>query len=138
MAVNDHCTSCSDCVDACPETILKSDSNGKPMIVFDGKECTFCQKCAEACNSNVFDLSRSPAWSLKADIKPGCLQEHGISCQVCRDTCPTSAIKVDLEKRPFGQLRIESDACTGCGGCLSVCPQDVLVLNDLSEQREVA
>ena len=138
QSVTDCCTSCGKCVDACPEKILLSGSDGKPMVVFDGRECTFCQKCAEVCDDDVFDITRVPAWGLKVELKSGCLQEHGISCQVCRDNCPASAIKVDLTKRPFGQIRIDLDACTGCGACLSTCPQEVLAFNDWSDRKEVA
>jgi ferredoxin-type protein NapF len=114
------------------------DDTAKPIVSFDGNECTFCEKCAQACEEPVFDLSRAQAFELKATIKSGCLQEHGISCQSCRDTCPQSAIRVDLTKRPFGRLKVDETACTGCGACLAVCPQDVISLVSPSPATEAA
>ncbi len=137
-SVRAHCTGCKACVEACPETILLMDRAGKPKVEFDGRECTFCRKCAESCGEPVFDLTRSRPWDLKATIAAGCLQEHGISCQLCRDACPVSAIRVDLDKRPFGRLKIEEAACTGCGACLSVCPQEVLSLITPNDATELA
>ncbi|SHM62261.1 ferredoxin-type protein NapF [Roseibium suaedae] len=132
------CTGCKACVSACPESILQLDQTQKPMVVFDGRECTFCGKCAEACEEPVFDLHQPAPWDLKAGIGEGCLQQHGISCQLCRDSCPTSAIRVDLTKRPFGSLTIAADACTGCGACLGVCPQDVIAITHSNKGREAA
>ncbi|EAV41905.1 Iron sulfur protein [Roseibium aggregatum IAM 12614] len=133
-----RCTGCNACSKACPESILRPDDTVRPEVVFDGGECTFCGKCADACAQDVFDTERTPAWPMKAEFQPGCLQDHGIACQVCRDICPTSAIRIDLTKRPFGRLRIETDACTGCGACLPVCPQDALAIAQPEEDVETA
>jgi ferredoxin-type protein NapF len=132
------CTACNACIVACPETILQPDASGKPMVVFDGRECTFCGKCSDACQDAVFDRSRTPPWDLKASLQPGCLQDHGISCQLCRDSCPVSAIRVDLDKRPFGRLKIETAACIGCGACLAVCPQESLAMFTQHPEPEAA
>lgn len=137
-SVGAHCTGCNACVSACPETILRPDAKGRPAVRFDGGECTFCGKCADACSENVFDLTRPRPFELLAEIGSGCLQQHGISCQLCRDTCPAGAIRIDLEKRPFGVLKIETAACTACGACLGVCPQDALTLVNHSPESEAA
>jgi len=137
-AVVSLCTACNGCIDACPEHILRADAAGKPIVVFDGGECTFCGKCAEACGASVFDPHRAQPWTLKAELQPGCLQDHGISCQLCRDNCPVSAIRVDLDKRPFGRLKIDTDTCTGCGACLGVCPQEALKMVFPGTETEAA
>ncbi|MCV0428600.1 MAG: ferredoxin-type protein NapF [Roseibium sp.] len=137
-SVNGQCTSCNACIDVCPESILQADANGQPVVIFDGGECTFCQKCAAACEAHVFDLARTEPWSYKAEIQKGCLQDEGISCQLCRDSCPQTAIRVDVAKRPFGRLRIDPDACNGCGACLVTCPQEVLLLKSAGYETEAA
>ena len=131
-AIAAACTGCSDCIGVCPENILRADPRGAPMVEFDGGECTFCGKCAEACQEDVFDTTRTPPWPFKANLGDGCLQELGISCQLCRDVCPASAISVDLSQRPVGRLLIDSEACTGCGTCLGTCPEEALVFSDMS------
>lgn len=130
------CTACGDCVAACPESILRPDTAGRPYVEFDGGECTFCRKCADTCEADVFNLTRPAPWDLKAELRPGCMQDHGISCQLCRDICPATAIKVDLSKRPFGRLKIDTSACTGCGACLGACPQEALAIVSLVSTPE--
>lgn len=141
-SLREACCSSGACIAACPEGILQIDETGLPEVVFSGKECTFCGKCAEACNNNVYDLTITPPWTWKAEIADGCLQELGVSCQMCRDICPVSAIRVDLDKRPFGCLKIEAESCTGCGACLDSCPEKVIQLVEFqpgtSRDQEVA
>jgi len=137
-AIAAACTGCNGCIEACPENILGTDPAGRPVVEFNGGECTFCRKCAEACDANVFDLTREAPWNLVAALQPGCLQDHGISCQLCRDLCPATAIRVDLAKRPFGRLKIDTAVCTGCGACLAACPQDALAIVSPIPAREVA
>ncbi|WP_321503531.1 ferredoxin-type protein NapF [Breoghania sp.] len=133
-----RCTACKACEAACPENIIRPDSRGHPFISFDGRECSFCGKCAESCDAEVFDLARTPPWDRIAHIDDGCLQDSGVSCHLCRDFCPVSAIRVDLEKQPFGRLTIDAQACTGCGACLGACPQDVVAFSPGSTEQEVA
>lgn len=46
-----------------------------------------------------------------------CVQE--IPCNPCVDVCPTDAISMeDINAPP----RIDYDACTGCGQCVTICP----------------
>lgn len=116
------CTSCNACIEICPEGILTTDAHGRPEVAFNGGECTFCGKCADACETNVFDLDRSPPWALRVEIADNCLLAAGVSCQLCTDICPTSALRLDLSQRPMGAIRIDASLCTGCGACLEPCP----------------
>ena len=132
------CTGCGACVEACPQSILFADADGRPFVRFDGGECTFCEKCVQACDEPVFDLRRKQPFEARARIESACLQFHGISCQSCRDHCPNGAIRIDLASKPFGQLRVDEEICTGCGACLSTCPQEAIALKVPSKEMESA
>ncbi len=131
------CTRCDECITACPENVLLRGDGGYPA--FDPKQgsgmCTFCGDCAKACKHNSFDASRTPAWSVCADIaQSSCLAESGIHCETCRDACDHAAItmkyRIGLPPSPV----ITVEACTGCGACIPVCPADAVQLAHLDPQ----
>jgi ferredoxin-type protein NapF len=62
-----------------------------------------------------------------AAIGAACLALRGVACMVCRDACPTGALRFSLAiggVRP----RVLAEACTGCGECLAVCPTSAIAL----------
>ena len=138
MRVQDHCTSCNACVEACPEGIIEFDSRNRPRISFQGGECTFCTACAEACPETVFDLEQPEPWPVTVSIGTGCLLSAGISCQLCTDSCDPRALRMDLSVRPMGAIQIDAAACSGCGACLATCPSNAIALSDPRQQRSRA
>ena len=126
----DHCSACGDCLSACPQTILSADRNGRPELSFQCAECTFCGACADACPEPVFDDPRGAPWLLKASIAGSCLLKSGVTCQSCTDACEAEALRFDMRVRPSGAIRIELDACTGCGACVAVCPVSAITVRD--------
>lgn len=124
----DSCTRCDDCLSACPEQLLFRGDGGFPEIDFGQSGCDFCGECARACEAQTpFDLKRSPfAW--RAVLDESCLAFANIDCQSCRDACEPLAItfRPTLHRAP--QPQVSSDACTGCGACLSVCPAQAIKL----------
>lgn len=125
------CTRCDDCRAACPENVLVRGEGGYPA--FDPKQgsgmCTFCGECVKACNHHLFDVTRTPAWSLNAHIdQTSCLAQSGIHCETCRDACDQSAIAKTHRIGLPPLLLIAAEMCTGCGACLPVCPADAVEL----------
>ena len=122
------CTTCGDCVAACPEAVLVAAADGRPVFDPGQGECTFCEACVTACEPHALDLSRvAPAWRLKAAIASTCLALNGVTCLSCRDACGETAIRF----RPaLGGARPELDPerCTGCGACVSPCPVSAIAL----------
>lgn len=122
------CTRCGACVPACPESILRLDTNGYPQITFAERGCSFCGACAEACSAPVFDRAR-PAWNLVIAIaQDRCLPYQGVVCQSCRDACAAGAIRFPMVAGRTARPSIDTDACTGCGACVGVCPTSAIAL----------
>lgn len=136
--VQAHCTSCNACVESCPENIIEFDSRNRPRINFRGGECTFCAACAEACPEPVFDLEQPAAWPVTVEITGSCLNAAGIACQLCTDICDPRALRMDLSVRPVGAIQVDAGACTGCGACLSTCPNNAIAITDPRQQRKSA
>lgn len=124
----DLCTSCDDCIAACPEQVLDRGDGGYPLFDPQRGECLFCEKCVEACDTGALDGALAGPWTIKADIAPACLAKSGVTCFSCRDACGEAAIGF----RPvLGGAHVELDAarCTGCGACVGVCPVSAITLS---------
>jgi ferredoxin-type protein NapF len=129
-SVTSRCTGCGDCIAACGERILEAGPGGLPRVHFQGGECTFCGDCAAACDEGVFLANLAEPWPVTVAMTGTCLLSAGIACRLCTDACTESALRFDLSVRPVGAIRIDADACTGCGACLSSCPSHSLALQD--------
>ena len=127
-SIADHCTHCGDCIAACPEQILVADRDGAPAVDFSRGGCTFCGACADSCTAPVFDRDRAPPWQLSIAISDRCLPRHGILCESCRDACGDGAIRFARVAGKTPGPDIQRDRCTGCGACVSVCPQSAISL----------
>lgn len=134
--IADACLRCGDCIAACPEKILTKGEGGFPevRITVPGALCTFCGACAEACAVEVFDLSRAPAWQVRAQIaEDACLVQLGVHCESCRDSCPEGAIVFRPRIGGPPVPHIAGDDCTGCGACLGTCPVRAIALTQAGE-----
>lgn len=121
------CTGCVACVDACPEQVLVL-RKGKAVFDPERGECTFCHACVDACVPGALrDPEHASApWAHRARVDDACLGAQGVVCASCRDACPESAILIPPAAR--GAARIDADACSGCGACVSVCPTHAIHL----------
>jgi len=118
-----ECTRCYDCVEVCAENIIIKGDGGYPSIDFKQGECSFCRKCVQSCGQDLFhQTSNHPPWRNKAQISTQCLATQNISCQSCQDSCESRAIKFDYQLGAIPHPKINLENCTGCGACVSVCP----------------
>jgi ferredoxin-type protein NapF len=122
------CSQCQDtpCVGACEEEIIFLDAAHTPCLDFTRRGCTFCEACAKACPSGVLDVS-SPATisvNVKIDMLK-CMAWHQSLCHSCLDACEVNAISFLGLFRPS----IDDSACTGCGGCVGICPSEAICVS---------
>ncbi|WP_326838338.1 ferredoxin-type protein NapF [Halomonas sp. 328] len=125
----DACTGCGACLAACPEDVLHRGGGDYPELRLDTRGCTLCGACVEACEAPVFDRAR-PAFPWRAELGPDCLALAGVHCQSCQEACEARAIRFTPTLGGPPRPHLESDACTGCGACLPVCPSGAITLSE--------
>jgi ferredoxin-type protein NapF len=115
------CLQCEEkgCLLNCPEKVIEI-REGVPVLNFSENGCTFCDKCAEACSGEVLKVEWKRGQIGVAMIDPrSCLAWRGVVCGSCGDACPEGVIQFTGLWNPI----VEEGGCTGCGFCLSVCPE---------------
>jgi ferredoxin-type protein NapF len=124
----DDCTRCGECLAACPENIIAASNGGFPSIDFSRGECTFCGACADACPELLFDRRRPEPWKFTALISASCLAKRHVMCRSCEDACAHTAIAFTPIPGRLPSPEINTDHCTGCGACVSVCPENAIAI----------
>jgi ferredoxin-type protein NapF len=124
--ISELCTSCGECVSACPQSIIGRDADSLPAVDLKAGECTFCGRCADACPEPVFDRAATAAFEHVAVIGDACFAARGVVCQSCGDSCPEAAIRFRLRIGGPALPQLSNDRCTGCGACIAACPADAI------------
>jgi Pyruvate/2-oxoacid:ferredoxin oxidoreductase delta subunit len=84
-----------------------------------------CNCCADHCPILKTALAQpKPGWALNSGFQPSIDPEECNSCEVCVDSCPSTALAMSEEAFP----RLDLDRCFGCGVCATGCPTDAIVL----------
>ncbi|BDI07724.1 ferredoxin-type protein NapF [Sphaerotilus microaerophilus] len=122
-AFTERCSRCGDCVRACPRGLLAA--GGFPVLSFARQGCDECGACRSACTTGAIvpaATATPPAFTWRVAIGTGCLAQHRVECRLCADACDARALRFVPALGGVAQLRIDTEACTGCGECVSLCP----------------
>jgi len=126
------CIGFGTCVEACPFDAIYMGDDGLPIVDFE--KCTGCGICVKICPNGVMKLvlksqsifvacnSMNKGPFVKKVCGSGC-----IGCMLCQRNCPENAISVE-----DNLAEIDSEKCTACGVCISVCPTNT-ILNKFPE-----
>lgn len=129
------CDGCGECINACPEDILKLAAGNYPQVDFSRGECTFCGDCVGACPTKALcKADDDPPWQLKARISSSCLAINGTSCVRCLETCPEEAIVARPALGGRAQMSVDESSCNGCGACISSCPVAVISIQHSDQE----
>jgi len=124
------CIECEtkDCLNACKEKIIYIEENF-PIIKFGQNGCTLCDECALACPYEVLSIkNKKNKLDAQMIINPSkCLAWNQTICFSCQDICEESAIIYNGTFNPA----IDLEKCTGCGFCISVCPNNAIEIKIL-------
>jgi ferredoxin-type protein NapF len=134
----DVCTRCNACVETCEENIIVRGDGGFPELSFKDRGCTGCKDCLDACEPKAL-LNGANLWPLgQLVLKDNCLAKNNVTCQSCKDACDVLAITFPMTAAT-PKPQINTDLCTGCGECVSVCPVDSISIEPVANlERENA
>lgn len=131
------CTKCNKCIEVCPEQVLTKDQNNYPTTDFVQGHCTFCEQCVDACETTALSKSNcEKPWQQVAVISNKCLTHKNIACSVCEDSCDYAALIFVVKDHGISRPEVLSNQCNSCGACLQSCPEDAILLNELSLHTE--
>lgn len=142
----ESCSRCSGCISACPQGIIFIGDAGFPEVSFKQGECIFCTECVKACKTGALDASvlsqqtvhTHQAWSLDVSIQSKCLSLNAVVCRACEDNCEPQAIRFTLKVGGISEPLVSQNDCTGCGGCVAVCPVDAVKIKSKLVESIVA
>ena len=140
------CSACEHpCVTACEADIIRLHPTGHrlaslPYLCFDEGGCTFCGACVAACPMDLGEERKNAQVRIGTAVlqRAACLAWEGVVCMSCKFACTPRAIQTDDRNRPS----ICKDTCTGCGMCVTVCPNQAITitesrsLSDLSDRSD--
>ena len=118
----ERCTSCGDCVKACPPAAIVTDiANGSPVIFPSDIACELCEDfpCIAACATDAL-LPVEDMFAVRMGVAAVSHRvcTAGQGCHACVSRCPTDALSTDFEAL---RLVVSSQRCVGCGLCEQVC-----------------
>ncbi len=118
------CIGLGDCAAVCTEDAINI-SDGIASV--DRKKCKGCGRCVSACPKGIVELvginsafvscsSKDKGAVTRKNCTAGC-----IGCMMCAKNCEVGAVTVENNL-----AHINSNICTGCGKCVSVCKMNCI------------
>ena len=72
-------------------------------------------------------------WHNKSEIDTTCLNNLGVYCQACKDSCDEEAIVFNQVKMGIQFPVIVSVRCTHCKKCVETCPANAITISDVND-----
>lgn len=116
------CNQCGNCVSACTQQVLVMTDTG-PVMDLTLDYCTLCTDCITACPSNALNRLAQLDTGWRPKISNSCNARTMGNCEECAEDCPIGAITIEPDALPM-----ISNACHGCGACVSSCYISALVM----------
>ncbi len=69
-------------------------------------------------------------WRDKSEVNSRCLNNQGVYCQSCKESCEQEAITFKQLGRGIQLPMIDADLCTHCKDCVESCPVDAITISD--------
>ncbi|MDO8930254.1 MAG: Fe-S cluster domain-containing protein [Bacteroidota bacterium] len=125
------CLGCGDCVVACDfDAIHMNPVTGLPEV--DDEKCVACGACVKACPKTLIELRKKRPKDRKIYVSCRNQDKGGVArkscavacigCSKCEKECKFDAITI-ANNLAF----IDSDKCTLCRKCVSVCPTNAII-----------
>ena len=137
VIIEEKCTACGRCVEACPQHILilasvsvkndiscHSTAPGKIVNKICEVGCIGCGLCVKVCPVTAIELRDNLA-VLDYD--------KCINCGLCSEKCPTGTI--EFQGRLIEEIEI-TDKCVGCTRCVRECPVEA-ISGEVKQKHEI-
>ncbi len=94
VEVNENCTACGECVEACPRDLLAIEGN--KAVVRDIESCTMCRACSQACEEDALSVSGDPTRFIFTIESNGSLPALEVFRAACREISKKAETMVSL------------------------------------------
>ncbi len=132
------CDGCDACRESCPTGVIGKDGDGIPMLLYGQAVCDFCGACADACPTGAMVREQARPWIVTAHVKATCLSFNAVTCRCCEESCEAGAIRFRLMTGGRALPQIDDDACTGCGHCAVICPNNSVEMRSRAREEAFA
>ena len=130
------CACCGTCSQVCPTKLIKAYTKdtsaldwGMPRLQYDPAWCRDdCTACTQSCPSGALrrikpNEKKNAKIGLAAFEFASCRLYEDIECSACGRGCLFEAISYEWSEEEYRRIvKIDADACTGCGRCIVSCP----------------
>lgn len=131
------CDFCEDCLNVCDAGALKKLPLSGDLPASENNSNNNREVCSESVD-NSSPETFLPPWFIKASIDlNNCLSMNATICRSCGESCDDEAIKFNLKLGGIAEPILNTEACTGCGACFSVCPVQAVKLKVISIKEAV-
>lgn len=124
------CDRCNECIDHCPERVLRPSDDtdptlqGLPTLTLDHGTCTFCDQCVDHCPTDALSKTEGKQYQAHATVNDYCQKKYQPHCNFCVDACALEAISVTNKHK----IVIDTELCTGCGECALDCYNSAITM----------